>query len=260
MLADENISQNAQASWPSPAVSPPRCAVPLAVGSILILVDPQEAEALLEQDIEHFGPMRAEPAPTPARTMDLVAQPRIAPQDAGMLGWLEEAARERGIVDLVEFGCDRGGALHDAMRRGVFATAAGVDPNAGLIEAAQRHVIDPRIHFACGDAVDWALEFGRPGTAYLAAGGQLARVPHARVKLLLGQIALRLRPAVIGLVEPIAADADLESDRESRPGDRPHTFSHPYRRLLHETGFTVLRQRDATVDGRRWLWIVAEAM
>lgn len=293
MTARADVAQNAQGPWFPLALSPsaPRRAIELAVGSIMLLLDPEDANALIEHDVEHFGQIgllerwklaaiahqreRAgdfdlaqsvyrkfwrtiEGACTLERQQDRFAD-HFLPHHATVIDKLAEAAGRHGIGEVVELGCGRGEVLRTLMERGIFASGVGVDINRGLIETAQRSTVDPRAHFACADLIDWTVEFGRPGNAYLTSGGVLEFCSPEQLRLLFGHIAQRLRPAVIGLVEPISPDADPENDEQSRPYGKVRSLSHPYPRLLREAGFEVLHRRDYRVGGQRWLMVIAEA-
>jgi hypothetical protein len=260
MIAHDITAQNAQegtgllARSPS---APPQAAVSMAVGSVLVLVDPQDATELVGRAVEHFGsigllddepppieevmPALESPPALPGATprfLDCVPLSPLPVEHADLLDALEQAAATHAIAEVVQFGCGRGEVLRPLVQRGVFASACGIDANAGRIEAARRSVIDPRVHFASGHALDWTLEFGWPCNAYFSLGGVLESLTVEQLRLLFGQMALRLRPAVIAFTE---------------------SATHPYERLLREAGFSVLQQTDKTVDGLRKITLVAKA-
>lgn len=170
------------------------------------------------------------------------------------------AAMVHGIESLVEFGCGRGEVLQHFLRTGPFAAGIGVDLSAGLLAIARAATIDPRISYACNDALGWLRVSGKPGCVYLTNGGVYEYFSPERLRELFAHIYGMLRPAIIALVEPLSPDHDLEADTRSRTYGIEQSFSHPYPALLRDAGFSILHQTDYR-DGaaQRWLRLIAVA-
>lgn len=82
--------------------------------------------------------------------------------------------------------------------------------------------------------------------------------PRATLQSLFGSIAEQQSPAVVALIEPIAADYDLEKERESRPYGSEHSLGHNYPLLLREAGFVIRYQEQLRFEGCTHLLVVAE--
>lgn len=157
---------------------------------------------------------------------------------------------------LVEIGCGEALALP-----GLRAALPDVEHYIGLdlsAEQSRRNIErlgDDRTRFEQADAMAWLPAKAAPGTIYMTIGGVFEYFTQAQVEAMYAAIA-RQGPATIAVVEPLAADYDLEAERDSRPFPPEHSFAHNHPALLEAAGFHVDSVDECTLL-HRWLMVVA---
>lgn len=168
------------------------------------------------------------------------------------------AAQAAGCKSLLEIGCGSGRVLaHFAQHAPSIDRFIGVDLSPQQVSVNQQRFPDPRIQFVAGDAVEHIKAHGGSHRAYLSYGGVLEYLPQARLQGLLDLLATR-SPVVFGIVEPVAADFDLQGSVSVHYGAE-RSLSHPYAHMFRQAGFDIVWQEESRVDGHRFLMLVAKA-
>lgn len=114
----------------------------------------------------------------------------------------------------------------------------------------------PQCTFVTADACRWIPEHASPGWIYFCCGGVLEYLPKKSVSALFAATVAR-PPVRWAIVEPVDADHDFSSQKESRPYGVENTWSHNYEDLAKQAGLTVLARRDLDIDGVRWCMMLA---
>lgn len=195
------------------------------------------------------GPMGEQWAASEART-----ERGLAPVLAALLDWAAPAPGQR----VVDVGCGAGGTtLALAQAVGATGEVIGIDVSAVILAAARARLADtPNTRLEQADALTWTLEgepadllfsrfgvmfFGDPVAAFanlrraLAPGGRFAFAAWAAIADN-PWIDLPLQAALTVIPPPPPADPD-------EPGQ--FAFGNParVRRILHDAGYALLRQR-----------------
>ena len=168
------------------------------------------------------------------------------------------AANGGAFNRLVEIGCGDGQVLAECARRLPSVTqAVGIDINETVIaRASAEYAHDPRLSFVNADARGWLTAHPQPGTVMVSNGGVLEYFAPDKVDELYQALALAL-PAAVVLVEPAAADHDLDRQPESYAFGREYSFSHNHRHRLAKAGFDVVLEQEAPAFGHRLILMIA---
>jgi SAM-dependent methyltransferase len=159
---------------------------------------------------------------------------------------------------LVEAGCGDGRALaHLAERLPQLGELVGLDINARII-ARNVHVYSDRqrIRFVEGDARRSLEKETRDGTILFSYGGVLEYLSEPELARILARLG-RCADTAVALVEPVDPGHNLTEDTRSHVHGRERTFSHNHRSLLTAAGFTIGFAEELTLDGIRWVMLVA---
>lgn len=159
---------------------------------------------------------------------------------------------------LCEIGCGSGLVLDDLSRRlPQLSRYIGIDlSEAQTRRNRERYVDRPQLQFESGDAAAWLQAHAQPGWIYFSNAGVLEYFTERRLRGLLGDAAAR-GPAAFAIVEPLAADHDLERDTASRPYGAERSWSHAYPQLFRDGGWTLCWQQELVFAGQRWLLLLA---
>lgn len=170
-----------------------------------------------------------------------------------------EAARGRVFDTLCEIGTGTGTVLADvAQRLPQFKQLIGLDLSATQTAAnRQRFEGQPRLRFETADATEWIAAQAESGWVYFVNGGVFEYFSEAMLDGLLTDIATKKAPALIALVEPLAADYDLATETASRPYNLELSLGHHYPHHLKRCGWQVESLEEQQVGGARWLLVVA---
>lgn len=162
------------------------------------------------------------------------------------------------LVRLIEVGCGDGRAVaHLAERLPGLRELVGLDINARIIERNVRAYGDrPRLRFVQADVRRWLAEETRDGTVLFSYGGVLEYLSEAEFALILTRLGSRSDTAV-ALVEPVDPRHDLARDAGSHIHGAERTFSHNHPALLAAAGFTTRFAEELSLDGVRWMMILA---
>lgn len=162
---------------------------------------------------------------------------------------------------LVEIGCGDGQVLFYAAGRLPHLTrCVGVDINRNVVNNIEMPAgTDARVAFEEGDALTWLIESPMNGTILMTYGGVLEYLSPVSVARLFSIVGQR-RPAAIAMVEPLDPNHDIAANASSRIFGRENSFSHAYPTLLKGAGFSIAWQDEMTVDGVRWLLVLAQAI
>ena len=149
---------------------------------------------------------------------------------------------------IVEFGCNSGLVLDYLTKNlGNVESAVGIDINQQQIdENVFSKELDSRILFECVDGGDWLIDNGKPNTLFVTNGGVLEYFRRERLNEMMRHISNQLQPSIFFAIEPVAADHDWATTKESIPFGKELSFSHNYTDLFESNGFEVIHQR-ATV-------------
>ncbi|PHQ68851.1 MAG: hypothetical protein COB93_09575 [Sneathiella sp.] len=155
---------------------------------------------------------------------------------------------------LVEIGCGEGRVLtHCFEQIPAISSAIGLDINKTIIDrASAEYAAVADLSFFNSDGVDWLEANPSPGTVVLFNGGVLEYFSSVKFDNVLKALAA-CPPAAIALIEPVAADHDLENDVTSRIFGGENSFSHNHRHRLSEAGFEVIYSTELKEGGIRWV-------
>ncbi len=175
---------------------------------------------------------------------------------------LEEVIAGRSMERLYEIGCGHGHVLEYLAER-----IEGIDEFGGIDISEEQILINklnydnPQLFFAAADAVKWIPEYAKSGSIFLTNGGVFEYFLQEELELVFRHIAQNLRPAIVGIIETIGADHDLESEKETLIYGREMAFSHNYPHLLEQAGFKVVHHSEQagsqTHGGGRWIRVLA---
>ncbi|MBF9029164.1 methyltransferase domain-containing protein [Rhodobacterales bacterium HKCCE3408] len=177
-----------------------------------------------------------------------------------MVDWIKAAVDRAPPRRLVEVGCGDGRVVaHLAERFPSIEKLIGIDLNCGIIERNRRTFADkaPRLQFVSGDAVEWLAANPLSGTLLLSNGGVLEYFAPDVLKRLFMDLA-DSGAASIAAIEPFDPSHDLGRDPASHPFGSELSFSHNYRALVEEAGFSVQRTREADFGGAHWMFLFAD--
>jgi SAM-dependent methyltransferase len=170
----------------------------------------------------------------------------------------EAVAANPSLDRLVEVGCGDGRALaHLAERLPRLRELVGLDINARIIARnVGVHGDRLRLRFVQTDARRWLAEETRDGTILFSYGGVLEYVSEPELAAIFARLG-RQRDTAVALVEPVDPRHNLTSDAGSHPHGLERSFSHNHLALLAAAGFTIRFAEELTVDGIRWMMILA---
>lgn len=160
---------------------------------------------------------------------------------------------------IVEFGCSSGLVLDYLTRKlPEVESAIGIEINADQVrrnQASDR--FDPRVTFEQADGAQWLLDNGQEKTLFVSNGGVLEYFRRERLDEMLQHISINLPESIIFSVEPVAADHDWASRKESVPFGDELSFSHNYRDLFESNRFEVAHERRIEFDQWQMAAIIA---
>ncbi len=168
------------------------------------------------------------------------------------------AARPADFHTLCELGCGTGLLLEHLhgklpkVRRWV-----GLDRSVAQTAANRAHFEGSELQFSAGDLRAWVPENVAAGWVLLTNGGVLEYLAEAAVREFASHIARCCRPAALAVIEPLAAEHDLDRDADSRPYGQEHTFSHNYVDVFAKAGMRVVYRRDMMIGAQRWFLLLA---
>lgn len=174
---------------------------------------------------------------------------------------IEETAAAMGMNQLYEIGCGHGQVLKYLANRLVgIKEFVGIDISDELIKKNSRVYTDSRISFCAADATRWVLEEAKAGSVFLTNGGVFEYFLESELDMMFKHIAENLQPAIVGVVETIGSDHNLDTEFKSLIYGRELAFSHNYPHLLKKAGFEIVHQSEQTGTeshgGGRWIRVV----
>lgn len=187
-------------------------------------------------------------------------------QDAALIDELEKLlARVPGdpiFTHLYEVGCGGGQVLeylHDRFPQ--LKGLIGIDLGEEQIKENWATCDQERLAFVAADANEWLPENAVPGCVIFANGGVFEYFLQSELEYLFSRAADSLAPVVICVIETVATDHDLETEKDSLVYGREMAFSHNYPHLLETAGFEIVscseRHGDSIDGGGRWIRILA---
>ena len=171
---------------------------------------------------------------------------------------LESYLEAGSYQQLYELGCGHGQvADYLANRLQSLSSVVGIDISAIQIEKNRKKYNHPNVSFLAGDAVSLVKTEGKPGSVFLTNGGIFEYFLQDEVETIFQHIAQNLAPAIVGVIEPVGTDHDLENELTSLVFGRELSFSHNYPHLMKQAGFKVVYQTERRGvkkhGGIRWL-------
>lgn len=178
---------------------------------------------------------------------------------------LEEVIQGREFDRLYEIGCGHGQVLEYLVDRLSSVEAfIGIDISEEQIRKNQVQYAHPKMDFHAADATKWVVEHARPKSIFLTNGGVFEYFLESELESMFKYIAENLKPAVIGVVETLGSDHDLDTEKSTLIYGRELAFSHNYPHLLQEAGFEVVHQSEQigaqTHGGGRWIRVLAQTV
>ncbi len=163
-----------------------------------------------------------------------------------------------GYETVCEIGCGSGLVLQHLSRQLSDPDRfIGLDLSQRQVDINRTRFRDSRMEFETGEGMTWMLRNGRRGSLFFTYGGVFEYFPQLRLQALLSWMVGALRPALLGIVEPLADAHDVDDDARSVPYGAENTFSHPYPLLITQAGLRILWRRECRVGAQRWLMLVA---
>jgi SAM-dependent methyltransferase len=163
--------------------------------------------------------------------------------------WVERcipAIDERNVARVCEFGCGDGQWLNYLSERWIGPTDfLGIDLAQEQIERNQRRY--PHLRFECADLTAWIHDHAMPDTMFVTQGGVLEYLSQQSLCGVFETLVERAPNALLFLIEPLADDFDLGTQRESLPYGGELSHSHNYPALMRAAGIAIDFQ-----DERRW--------
>jgi hypothetical protein len=160
------------------------------------------------------------------------------------------------IQAVVEFGTGTGDWL--AYLRSQWSTPQnflGLDlAEAQISQNRQRY---PDLEFAATDLVEWVEHHSSERSLFLTHCGVFEYLSEATLRKVLSTLNRNNRESLLLLVEPVAEDFDLSSERSSRALGSEFSYSHNYFYHLLQAGWQVHRNDEQRLEGFRMLSFVA---
>lgn len=175
---------------------------------------------------------------------------------------LEGAIKGRLVERLYEIGCGHGHVLEYLSKRiaGV-EEFCGIDISEEQILKNQSNYDNAKLSFKAADAVEWIPRHAKPRSIFLTNGGVFEYFLQEELELIFNHIAQNLAPAIVGVIETIGVDHNLEIEKETLIYGREMAFSHNYPHLLEQAGFEVTHHSEQagsqTHGGGRWIRVLA---
>ncbi len=175
---------------------------------------------------------------------------------------LEEVMQGKDFDRLYEIGCGHGQVLEYLVGRlSSIEEFVGIDISEEQIKKNKGHFNNPKMAFHAADATQWVLANAKVQSIFLTNGGVFEYFLQSELQTLFKHIAENLSPAVIGVVETLGSDHNLETEKESLIYGRELAFSHNYPHLLREAGFEIVHHSEQTGakthGGGRWIRVLA---
>lgn len=175
---------------------------------------------------------------------------------------LEEVMQEKDFDRLYEIGCGHGQVLEYLVNRlSSMEEFIGIDISEEQIKKNRVQYSDPKMKFHAADATKWVLDNAKAQSIFLTNGGVFEYFLQSELESMFKHIAEHLTPAVIGVVETLGSDHNLETETASLIYGRELAFSHNYPYLLHEAGFEIVHHSEQvgakTHGGGRWIRVLA---
>lgn len=175
---------------------------------------------------------------------------------------LEDVLKEITFDRLYEIGCGHGQVLdYLADRLEAIDEFVGIDISEEQIRKNKEKFSQPKIEFHAADAVKWVIDNAKPRSIFLTNGGVFEYFLQSELEAIFKHIAEKLAPAVIGVVETLGSDHDLENELKTMIYGRELAFSHNYPHLLQKAGLEVIHHSEEegakTHGGGRWIRVLA---
>lgn len=175
---------------------------------------------------------------------------------------LEETLTENSFDRLYEIGCGHGQVLEYLVNRLEDIDAfIGIDISEEQIRKNKDKFKHPKMEFHAADAVGWVVDNAKPQSIFLTNGGVFEYFLQSELEAIFKHIAENLTPAIVGIVETLGSDHDLETEFKTMIYGRELAFSHNYPHLLKKAGFEVVHHSEQegakTHGGGRWIRVLA---
>lgn len=173
---------------------------------------------------------------------------------------LEKALAAGSYSSFCEIGSGHGRVVYFLSKRlATLRRFVGIDLSAEQQRRNRERYPEAPIEWVTGDALAWIKANGGPGWVFLTHNGVLEYFRRDDLRALFGDIAQRMKPAIVSISEPLGLDHDLETEKGSPPYGYERSFSHNYVHLLQEAGFEILHRSEYRDGSHRLLRLVARA-
>lgn len=175
---------------------------------------------------------------------------------------LEEVIQGKDFTQLYEIGCGHGQVLEYLVNRiSSIEQFVGIDISEEQTKKNNANYSHPKMTFHGADAVEWVIYNGKKQSVFLTNGGVFEYFLQSELETMFKHIAKNLTPAVVGVVETLGSDHNLEKEKDSLIYGRELAFSHNYPHLLREAGFEIKHHSEQvgaeTHGGGRWIRVLA---
>ncbi len=175
---------------------------------------------------------------------------------------LEEVLQTQSFNHLYEIGCGHGQVLEYLTDRlSGIEEFVGIDISEEQIKKNTAKFNHPRMTFHAADATAWVVENAKPQSIFLTNGGVFEYFLESELQAMFKHIVDNLAPAVIGVIETMGSDHNLETEKDSLIYGRELAFSHNYAHLMQSAGFEIIHQSEQTGaqthGAGRWIRVLA---
>ena len=188
-------------------------------------------------------------------------QEEFLAHNVALIDALEEYLKDRSYEQLYEIGCGHGQVVEFLSNRiDSIPKFIGMDISEVQIEKNRQAYSHPNISFEEGDAVSWIEKEAKAQSIFLTNGGVFEYFLQEELESMFSHMASKLAPAMVGIIETIGSDHDLEKEFDSLVYGRELSFSHNYPYLMKKAGLTVVyhteRKGTQTHGGGRWIRVL----
>lgn len=181
--------------------------------------------------------------------------------NVALIDALEKHLEHGNYERICEIGCGHGQVLeYLANRISTIPAFIGMDISKVQIEKNRQIYNHPKISFEADDAFSWIQNEARPRTIFLTNGGVFEYLLQEELEVIFSHIAENLAPAMVGIIENVGSDHDLEKEHNSLTYGRELSFSHNYPYLMKRAGLTVVYQTERkgveAHGGGRWIRVL----
>ncbi|MEO9892788.1 class I SAM-dependent methyltransferase [Aurantibacter sp.] len=161
---------------------------------------------------------------------------------------------------LVEIGAGNGNVLNFLSQKfPQIEQFIGIDLSVKQIAInKQRFHSNTRLSFVAADVLDWVNEFGEENTIFVTSGGVLEYFTQENLEAFLKRLN-NLGKIKFIAIEPIGSQVNFETNSNSQIYGPESSFSHNYKKLFENAGFSIWHQSNVKQDNTEWYFTILGA-